>query len=463
MTPVKPPLSPVCLPPRFATLLAIGGALSLAIHLGNGGFEVVAVVLLGAAFALTLMLVSQGHPPAVPAWLKGHGILVAGIALQYLVLLVSKPGIYLDTSLVALWPFRALVLVSALVAGDFLRRQASGSGRWHFVLLLSLHGAIGCWVIAASPSPSIDVYAFHVEAFGAAARGLDPYAITMPDIYGHDAFYGPGLLVDGRLNVGFPYPPLSFHLARLGHLLGDYRYATTAAIVGTAALIHAFRPGPASALAALAFLSIPRTPFVIEQGWTDPFVGFFLAITILLAIRGSVLLFIPLGLLFAIKHYMVIGAPLVLLLVGSSGPGWIGHLRRGAAVLVGAVAVAALVTLPMALLHPRAVVFDLIGFQANQPFRSDSLSFLAAFYQATGLTPPLWLGFASIPPALVLGWRRLPRSPSGFAQGLLLVYLAFFAFGKQAFCNYYFFVAGCAFIAAGALEPASPQHSAQRI
>ena len=32
------------------------------------------------------------------------------------------------------------------------------------------------------------------------------------------------------------------------------------------------------------------------------------------------------------------------------------------------------------------------------------------------------------------------RSPAGFAAGLTLVNLAFFAVNKQAFCNYYYFV-----------------------
>ena len=53
------------------------------------------------------------------------------------------------------------------------------------------------------------------------------------------------------------------------------------------------------------------------------------------------------------------------------------------------------------------------------------------------------------PPALsfVGGWPRRPpsrcgacRDAAGFAAAVAITFLAFFAFNKQAFCNYYFFV-----------------------
>jgi hypothetical protein len=52
--------------------------------------------------------------------------------------------------------------------------------------------------------------------------------------------------------------------------------------------------------------------------------------------------------------------------------------------------------------------------------------------------------------ALMIAVWRSPRSPAGFAASLALLSLAFFAFNKQAFCNYYFFVIGalCCAIAA---------------
>ena len=50
-----------------------------------------------------------------------------------------------------------------------------------------------------------------------------------------------------------------------------------------------------------------------------------------------------------------------------------------------------------------------------------------------------------------------PRTPAGFAGGVALVYFAFFAFNKQAFENYYFFVIG-ALCCAVALTPEPRRH-----
>jgi len=55
--------------------------------------------------------------------------------------------------------------------------------------------------------------------------------------------------------------------------------------------------------------------------------------------------------------------------------------------------------------------------------------------------------------ATVLVLRRAPRTPAGFAAGASLVFLAFFAFNKQAFCNYYFFVIGGICCALAASQP----------
>jgi len=51
---------------------------------------------------------------------------------------------------------------------------------------------------------------------------------------------------------------------------------------------------------------------------------------------------------------------------------------------------------------------------------------------------------------VVLGLIRAPRSPAGFAAATAFTFILFFAFAKQAFCNYYFLVIGmlCAALAA---------------
>ena len=63
-----------------------------------------------------------------------------------------------------------------------------------------------CTCFIATPSPRF-------------AQGVDPYAITFPDIYQGRAYYGSGLSVDGRLQFGFPYFPLSLLLSMPGQIL----------------------------------------------------------------------------------------------------------------------------------------------------------------------------------------------------------------------------------------------------
>ena len=111
-------------------------------------------------------------------------------------------------------------------------------------------------------------------------------------------------------------------------------------------------------------------------------------------------------------------------------------------VLKGA-ALAAVLTVPMFLWNPGAFMKDIFWFQIRQPFRSDALSYLAWFAQRSGMQLGSWVGFVAVLPALVLGALRAPRTPAGFAAASGLVFLAFFAFNKQAFCNFCFFMVAC--------------------
>ena len=93
---------------------------------------------------------------------------------------------------------------------------------------------------------------------------------------------------------------------------------------------------------------------------------------------------------------------------------------------------------------------DVIAFQVVQPFRVDSLSYLAWFYQLRGVQISAIFAFIAALLVLVLVLWRAPRTPAGFAAGIALVFIVFFALNKQAFCNYYYFVIGtmCCAVAA---------------
>ena len=184
----------------------------------------------------------------------------------------------------------------------------------------------------------------------------------------------------------------------------------------------------------------PIAFFVIGSGWTDSFAVLFLTVTAFAASRRSRWTFVPLGLLFAVKQYAVLAAPLVLLLpaVEAGQP-----VRGQMKLLLNAAAVGIAVTAPMFLLNPSAMFRDLVTFQVLQPFRAESLSIPGWWHQVMqGGQFPVWLCFvAFVPATLVALWRRRVTA-YGFPLGTAFVLMVFFAFGKQAFVNYYHFVFG---------------------
>jgi hypothetical protein len=172
---------------------------------------------------------------------------------------------------------------------------------------------------------------------------------------------------------------------------------------------------------------------VLEMSWTEPFAVLTLAATVACALRWPRMLPVALGLFLGSKQYAPIGV--ILFFVGSRTP------REAAGVLIRACIVALVLTLPLALWNLPAFYRSVIQFQIRQPFRPDSLSYLAWVGEGFWPKPALVL----VPLAVLLLsmgtvlWRR--RSV-GFAAAIALCLLLFFAFSKQAFANYYFFIIG---------------------
>jgi hypothetical protein len=81
------------------------------------------------------------------------------------------------------------------------------------------------------------------------------------------------------------------------------------------------------------------------------------------------------------------------------------------------------------------------------------LSYPAWVAHQSGALLPLWLGFLAFVAAATLALRRAPRTPAGFAATVALTALCFFAFSKQAFGNYYFFVLGALCCAVACVAP----------
>ncbi len=409
----------------FAALAAV--ATGWAIWLRDGAFDPVALALVAVA------LLS----------LAAAALVLLSMAAQF----VRPPGIDLHPVPGGPWPFWGglLVAIALAVAGMF---PSPPLGRLRWPLLLATHAALVLWLLRASPSPAIDVFLFHRAGFAALLDGHSPYATTIPLLYGDARFYGEGLVRDGIVHVGHPYPPLSLALTFLAHFLcGDYRIALVAALTVSAACIAKLGRGRIGELCALLLLFSPRTFFVLEQGWTEPLMVAFVCALALAAPRAPRLSTWLLAGLIAVKQYGCFILPLLPLLFSEE--------RRAqlAGRALRACALALLISLPLALFAPSDFVDSVLLFQLRQPFRFDALSFAALLARAGGPQLPGFTSFLVLAPALALGWRFSPRNVGGALAALAFAFAGFFDIGKQAFANYHFLVLALACAAAAALTP----------
>lgn len=436
------------LTPLHAASVSLGAViLGYALQIRNGFYDPVALA--GALLAAVCVVAGaarlrspRGSEPMVA------GVLVAGLLANGLALTSAPIAMYLTEPDPAGHPVFLAGVGAAVALGILIAADPRRARRFWFPALLAAYALLGIWLIEASPRPRIDVLTVFRHALAALARLDSPYSITFPNIYPDESLYGAGLVVDGQVQFGFPYPPLSLLMALPADILRlDVRYAQLGSLLAAAAWMGACAPGRVPRLAAAALLFTPRTFFVLEQGWTESMVLCWGALTIYAARRSGGhpafaarwrgLPALALGLFVAAKQHLVVA----LLLTGwlSRSPGaW----RR---LLAGSVATAAAVTTPFLLWDPDGFWRSVVVLQLREPFRLDSLSVLSWAARAGWTLPsalllaaPLAAGAAG----LTLSWRRLPRTPAGFALGLGTAFFLLFLFSKKAFCNYYFLVIG---------------------
>lgn len=332
-----------------------------------------------------------------------------------------------------------LLPFAALAAG--LLAKGPWLGRVHGLAFLAGFAALGAWLIKAAPNPFIDVFSWTNHALEALARGENPYAIWMPNLYRHTLWYAPGMADADWVRTGFPYPPLSLLLAGLGWLFGDMRWANLGLLLLAGAAMLWGR-GRFGALAAVLLLTTPRVLFVLEQAWTDAYVIGLMALTLWAAARQPKWAAFAFGALVTVKQYMIFLMPLGLLLIP---PPW--DRKRVLRFIGEAVVAALIINLPWLVWNPKALIGSTTV--SGHPFRTESLSFLAA--TAVGGKPiwPLYIQLVLLVPAYALILWRSARGPAGFALSCALVLGVFFSFSKHAFCNHHFLVLGCAALALG--------------
>jgi hypothetical protein len=410
-----------------------------------------------AAFGLTacsyliLLAAVIGRLPAAIEGLSEKQLVTAAtvVALAFLVMLaLNIPSGLPPRRQIYYLMLGATALL--LLAGLF--RQGN-STRWWIPMVIAIYLVVGGWVIVENPAPRVDVWAWHNEALNALLTGSNPYTISMPNLYGDSRYYAESMVSGDRVMMGFQYPPLNLYLALPGHLLGDYRYSFLVCTALAGGAMARVANGRLGATMMAVWLFLPVTFLVTQMGWTERMVVFCLAVTVAAAARGSRWTFVALGLLLASKQYVVLLAPLIWLLPRSADSR--GSRPRLAA---KAAAVAVLLTLPFIIWDARAMFYDLLQVQINQPFRRDALSVLAWVANRYGVMLPQWIGVALVVPATFVALRYAPRTVSGFAMAVGFVFFTFFAFSKQAFANYYVFVMGALAVAVAFARPwpASP-------
>jgi hypothetical protein len=363
------------------------------------------------------------------------------------------------------------IAIGVLLLGALGLSQALDVGAARIPLLAAAI-VVFCAVTAAtfvSPhrqkNPDIDVFLFHQQAAYDLQHGQNPYAGRIQNIYPAPAatvfqdpprfgpgtpYYGPGVVGDqGWLTYGYPYPPLNALMVTPTYVLGgDSRFTHVVAIALSALMMALARPGRWGPLAAILLLLTPQGIEVVDRSWTEPLLLCTFSLAMLCACRWPAGLPWALGLFFSTKQYTIVAVPAVFLLVQGPHP-----LREFLKSMIKAGIVVVAIALPFVLWNPHEFIRAVVQFQLVQPFRSDALSYLAWTYKhAGGFMAPVWTPFLAAGLAAALALWRCPRTPAGFAAALALTCIIFFVFNKQAFGNYYYFVAGTALWAVAATD-----------
>lgn len=414
--------------------------LGRAVQIANGALDPVALAWVTFAFALVLGATVVPRPARfarADRWVLPI-IALCGLAVNIAQLHTALPGSHLLLRTSSMLAFHWGLAALAVIGASLVRGGSRSAIRFHIGALVAVHFALGIWIIQHAPSPHIDVFVFQQNAVAALRTGIDPYGMTFRNIYPDTVFYGPGLSVDGRLQFGFPYPPLSLLASLPGQAFGgDHRYSQLVAMEVAACLMAFARPGIFGPIAAVLYLTTPRIFFVLEQSWTEPFVVLGLAAVVFAASRHSRMVPWLFGAFIAFKQYLILAVPASFLL-----------MRRPLvakdvlAFLTKAAVVVAAVTLPFFVWSPDGFWRSVVTLQLYQPFRHDALSYLAWWVARGHDQPSAAFAFAAAAFASAVALWRLPRTAGGFAAAVSLTFFAFFVFNKQAFCNYYFFVIG---------------------
>jgi hypothetical protein len=323
----------------------------------------------------------------------------------------------------------------------------SSEYRWLLPTLLALHVFVACSLIKGS-EPRIDTFILQRDASATLLQGRNPFGGSHVNIYNTaetSRYYGPGTVVNGRMQFGMVYPPVTFLSALPGYLLGDVRYGYVAAILLSTIFVFALFPDLRGIWLAALVLLAPTTYIVEYKAWTEPLLWMLLCATVYAAVKRPRWLPLALGLFLASKQYNVLALPLIGYLVRPFS--WKAYWK----LLVHSLGIALATVTPFAIWNFRSFWHDLILIPSRGPVRQDALSFAIAFPFYAKIGPLLLLAF------MVWATRRAAQHVAIFVAAYGMAMMLFFSGSKQAFLNYFFLIALAFWLAAALLWPADLQ------
>jgi hypothetical protein len=310
-------------------------------------------------------------------------------------------------------------------------KDMSGPLRTLRILILLSCGVLArVCVPSLSPHPHIDAWTVQQEAVDVFMDGLSPYA------HGYEQIYDPQTLEMWGYTSGFYYPPLIlFYILPFKLLFHDVRYAYIFAELISLWLFWKIINRNCKALGAntkellLLLLALnPVSLLVIEQSWNEPLLNVLLLGFICLWQSGKVLwASILLGGFIAAKQYALLALPLVVLLP---------EFRRFIPVVFMTIG---LFYSPGLLWGAKEMVGSFLYLWTIPP-RADALSFSALFLRKTGMILPDWLFGLTVFSGFGITLLTFKRSIHGYIAALCIIFIITFWMGKQAFCNYYYFL-----------------------
>jgi hypothetical protein len=406
-----------------------------------GAPAVVAVTLFLVAFGVVMVGLRPSPLPRprsdfLPAtsWVLGAVVLFAGLQWTSVVG-VSSPG---------LWLLELLLFVAVIVTTVLLPNRAIVGGVTTTRVMVAGQIILLAFVLYSVGPGRVDVWVFLSNGAHALLHGANPYRITIPDIYTPaqtKLFYGHGVVVNHRVNYGFPYLPLSVLLAVPGYLLGDVRFASAISL-GALAWVWSGRSATerSRAYAVLLLLS-PSTLPMLRGSWSDVSSVVTLGFAVWAMKTGRLTWAAVLtGLFLVSKQYVIVTLPCLWLLRPLA-------TRRRVAIALGT---AATITLPFVIAAPHAFWRSAVRLLFVQPFRRDSLSLLVLSVNHTGWPGPAVYGVLPLAAGLVVALLfalKVRPGPAQYATGVALSLLTTVLLSKQAFLNYYFFIGGALLIA----------------